>query len=175
MDNCLSKNNEIEKSIQLSTNRDRNNCRIIPLNIGKELQPIYNVGFPTGKYCDVVKEASAINQGAVSMYTTPTDRDFYLNSCYLSSIKDVTSTSLNASITTTINGVVVSLLRMAQMTLTAQSGTMTINFSIPVKIDRGVAINMGNSTAVANVSTWAGITGFTYQNDITSLNTSTNP
>ncbi len=123
------------------------------------IQPVINIS----PRCNICKGASAINATSAGIYTTPSDKDFYLASALLSVIKDVTSTSTLTSILAFIDGVQQSILRIGGISLTPQSDVVALSFNIPIKIDRNTAITVSNSTNVANVTAQATIQGFTVE------------
>jgi hypothetical protein len=106
------------------------------------------------------KESEAINSTSSTIYTTPTTQDFYLTSVTLSTIKDVTSTSVASKIRVTINGLAFTLLEIASLSLTPQSQINSLVLTHPLKVDRGTIITVTNSTNVGNITSWGGITGF---------------
>jgi len=105
---------------------------------------------------NIVKSATT----ATTIYTTPTDKDFYLTSLYLSVAKDAAQTGTSASITAIIDGVTVNLLSFISITLTASEVADNIVFNTPIKIDRGTAI----ATVASNwTSSRSGLTGYTLE------------
>lgn len=112
------------------------------------------------RFCEIVRRQSAINSTGGTIYTTPSDRDFYLNSCFLSYIKDATSTSTTSALSVVIGGATVNLIRFAQLTLTAATGSQGLSFPAPIKLDRNSAITISNSTSTANISCEGTISGF---------------
>lgn len=133
----------------------------IPSTLGNQIIPTLEVNPLINAICDVVAQTTASNTTAATIYTTPTDKDFYLTSLTLSIIKDATSTSTFSDVRTTINGASVILTRIAGFTLTAQNSNMSLTLPIPVKLDRGVAITVNNGTNVANITSIGCIQGFT--------------
>ena len=133
---------------------------IPPLDTSK-ISLVANVNPKDYRRCNIVRRSSAINSTGGTIYTTPTDKDFFLNSVALSVIKDVTSTSILSNITCIIDGATNQILSIPGISLTVQNQSLSISFPIPIKIDRGSAIGVSNSTNVANISTNAMITGYT--------------
>ena len=124
--------------------------------------PIIDVTPKNYKSCDIVRFKQASNTAAAqTIYTVPSNKDFYLTSCSLSVTKDATSTSIRTYIQVTIDGANQQLLSIAGITLTAQSQGLTMSFPVPIKIDRGTSIQFFNNTAVANIETNASIVGYT--------------
>ena len=160
------RNNELLKSFNQITNRDLQGHSAVPLDVNKEIVPTVVLN-PFSKFCDIARSQSCSNATSATIYTTPTDRDFYLTSASLSVIKDVTSTSTFSSVFITLaDGVTSDIIVLSEITLTAQTGEQSMNFSFPIKLARGINITIKNSTNVANIISRASITGFTYQGDI---------
>jgi len=136
----------------------------VPQTISNYIQPVMEVNPKLLRICNLCKSASASNATGVTIYTTPTGQDFYLVSCQLGVIKDVTSTSTNTNIQVFIDGVSISLLRIPGITLTPQSEVISLAFPYPIKIDRGTAISTNSSSNVANITYVATIQGYIVDN-----------
>lgn len=132
-----------------------------PLLDTSKISLVSDVNPSHNRFCDVAVAATLTNGTSQTIYTTPTDKDFYLTSANCSVIKDVTSTSTDTTIVVTIGGSTTAVLRIAGITLTAQSGSMSQTFNTPIKIDRGTGISLQNTTNVANINAKGCITGFT--------------
>jgi hypothetical protein len=114
----------------------------------------------------VVRQSICSNSTSTTMYTTPTDRDFYLTSATISMIKDVTSTSTQSAINLTpfYENSVRSMLPIQGITLTPQSGQLTLSLPHPMKLARNTTIALVNGTNVGNIISGACITGFIVEN-----------
>lgn len=132
----------------------------IPTQLADKVVPVMEVNPKLLRCCNFIKEASCINATTTTIYTTPTNKDFFLTALHLSVIKDVTSTSTRSYVNAYVNGVVNSLITIAGITLTVQDQNCSISFPIPIKIDRGTAIALNNSSATANVTSRASIMGY---------------
>ena len=97
---------------------------------------------------------------STTIYTTPTDKDFYLCSAYMSVIKDAAATGSAATLTATVDGVSVSIMACASITLTAHQFSEYLVLDTPIKVDRGTAIAVSASNWSASRS---GITGYTVE------------
>lgn len=132
--------------------------------IGNEVLPYITPTIAVTRFCDVIFDNVASNTTSTTIYTTPTDKDFYLVGAILSFVKDGTSTSTSSSITATIGGVSNKvILRLATLTLTAERGQISYNPSIPIKIDRGTNIAVTNSSGTANITARGVIHGYTVE------------
>jgi hypothetical protein len=95
-----------------------------------------------------------------TIYTTPTDQDFYLCGACLSLIKDVTSTSTLTQLKVSSGGLLRTLLHFIGFTLTVQADSIACNFNPPIKVDRGTAITLNHGTAAATISGAASVWGY---------------
>lgn len=159
------KNNKIRDTIKQLLNLEMYQDKV-PAEIEDRVQLVIDVNPFRNESCDIVASNSAINSTSQTIYTTPTDKDFYICGAVISVIKDVTSTSIYSRIAGTIAGATVLLLSIPGLTLTIQQDSVSINFSFPIKIDAGTNILIENSTNVGNVSSRGIIYGFTSDNKI---------
>lgn len=132
---------------------------VIPTTVRPDIQPVVEV---KKKWCNVAKTASN-TQTSATVYTVPSDKDFYLVTATLAVIKDATATSTASALTVTIEGTASTILRIPGITLTAQSEAITASFPIPIKVDRGTNITISNTTNVANILEFGTIIGYTLE------------
>ena len=133
---------------------------IIPNQLAEKIVPVMEVNPRLLRICNIVRDGAAVNAASANIYTVPTNQDFYLTSCSLSVVKDVTSTSTFSVIGLKINGLSSYPLRLQFLTLTATRADLSINFQFPIKVDRGTNITVENDTTTANVSSRATIQGY---------------
>lgn len=114
------------------------------------------VVIPLTPVVNVIKNATA----ASTLYTTPTNKDFYLTSASISMAKAVGDTGTVASITVFVDspGSAQNLISLAGITLTAERDSIAVNYNPPIKIDRGTVIAFNTSGTFS--STRAHITGY---------------
>lgn len=115
------------------------------------------------RFCNIVKAGAASNSTTSTVWTTPSDKDFYLCAASLSTIKDVTGVSNNAKLNIIVEGATVAILSISNITLTVQHSNMTNTWFNPIKVDRNTAITVTNSSATANVRSDATIQGYTVE------------
>lgn len=110
---------------------------------------------------NVLLDGTATNATSATIYTTPTDRDFFIKQVQLSINKDATATSTFSAITCVVGGVTKTLLRVNTTTLTAVQGLCNV-VTLPngLKVDRGTIIAVTNTTNVANISATGIISGY---------------
>lgn len=132
----------------------------VPTELAEKIVPVMECNPKLLRRINLVFQQTATNSTSVTLYTTPTDRDFFVTSAQLGLIKDATSTSVSTTISAVVNGQTIALLKIPSITLTAQSEVIANTYAFPIKIDRGSIIAVTNSTAVANVTANATITGY---------------
>lgn len=91
--------------------------------------------------CLIVKSATS----ATTVYTVPTDKDFYLVAAHLSGAKVVGDAGASITLFGTVQGVAVNILAIAGITLTADAQTTALSFPIPIKMDRGTIISISGA------------------------------
>jgi hypothetical protein len=138
----------------------------IPSQLADKVVPVMEVNPKLLKVCNIVKSATCNNATTATIYTAPTDRDFFIVSAALSVIKDVTSTSVQSAINVVPEDAVTgsNICVLAGITLTPQTLAISQTFIPPLKLKRGSVIGAINSANVANVRAEATITGFTLDN-----------
>jgi len=137
---------------------------LLPRELGKTIMPVFNVNAPP-----LIKTAfgGASDSVSTTIHTTSTRRDTFLVAGFLTTTKDVVSTSITSQITfvafgdTGVNG----LVALRYEPVTAQGGMVTqITLPMPgIKLARGTAINVTNSTAIASIDSRGGV--FFYETD----------
>jgi len=138
----------------------------VPGELAEKVIPVMEVNPKMLRVCNIVKSTSATNATTATVYTTPTDKDFFLCSVELAVIKDVTSTSTvsGINVTTPEAGVATNILSISGITLTPQSDTTSLAFNTPILLKRGTGVQLTNATNVGNIRSDACITGYTVDN-----------
>lgn len=150
----------MQKSAGIQVSKDR-----IPTELAEKVVPVLEVNPKLLRNCNIVKSTSAVNSTSGTLYTTPTNQDFYLCAAELSVIKDATATSTSSTITCTPKGGAASIiLRIMGLTLTAQENSISISLRFPILLERGTTITVTNSTNVGNVSSSGTIFGYVVEN-----------
>ena len=136
------------------------NLGILPNQLSDRIVPIIEVGKNIDEY--ISETAESTTTGLITAFTTPSSKDFYLVSCFMSFVKDVTcdlaSSSLNVS--ATINGKTIRIIRMPPLTLTAERDFSSISLSTPIKLDRGTTVTLGGTFTAGNMVRSLGVHGF---------------
>jgi hypothetical protein len=127
----------------------------LKLNVGTEkipeAIPVIEVGMKLTKNA-ISRTGGSAATGSATIYTTPTDQDFYLTGFNFSYSKNATCDVATGSINLTafIQGANVAICLLSVLTLTAEKDTISVTLTHPIKIDRGKAIAIsGTFTAGA--------------------------
>lgn len=147
-------NNEIvlEGTNLLKPKGDFVSSEVIPY-----IQPTIEI---SPKRTTILRSTAVENASSGALYTTPTNADFFLTDAFLSLTKDVNATSSYTRLRASVNGTTQTILAIAGITLTVQSGNVAITFNPPIKVDRNTGIDVVNTAAVANICVFAGIGGY---------------
>jgi hypothetical protein len=107
-------------------------------NVSPNLVPVITVD----PIVRIVRNGNTSSTGTFTVYTTPSDKDFYLTAIELTMAKDVTCDAATGSVgmNITVDGVSVAVVTIAFITLTAQTSTVVVPFTFPIKVDRGTTI-----------------------------------
>lgn len=137
----------------------------IPRQVVPTIQPVFEL---KRKSINVIKNAGLINGTTGTIYTTPSDKDFYLMGSSITYIKDASSTSIYSTVRCTIeDGTLSDVNVIAQLTLTAQQGSNSINYGQEgIKLKRNTAITIQNSAGTANITAYGIIWGYTEETGI---------
>lgn len=111
---------------------------------------------------NIVRNQTTGNTGTNALYTTPTDKDFYLSTIGFSFIKDAVCDSATGDFTLSafIDGTARVLIGLPIITLTAQTDSVFVSFPIPIKIDRGTQMNFTGTFGAGVCRRHAFLTGY---------------
>jgi len=112
----------------------------VPTEISNTIQPIV----------DIVPHRTTIARHTtrtttttgLTLFATPTDKDFFLTYAHLSVTKDVSNDNTNTQIQVTIDGANRVINSITTQTLTVANGVSNESFAYPIKIDRGSDIKL---------------------------------
>lgn len=132
----------------------------IPVSISEVIQPVY-VSNPD-MVCDSFGQGTTTTTGtSYTLFTPPTDKDFFVTGCFLQLQADAASDLLEAAITARIGGVNRKIAVIRKLTTTASTITLPLVFHAPIKIDRGISVVYGGAWTAGNAVITAQLTGFT--------------
>lgn len=112
--------------------------------------------------CNIVRSQTATG-GNATIYTTPTDEDFYLTSCSVA-IDASAGTGSSVLIRATIGGAVQNIIYAASdfgaglNEVSPATGSNNMTFPFPIKIDRNTAIEIVEASGDVGFATIAGYT-----------------
>ena len=139
---------------------------LAPTQLANQVIPVIDVNPKALRRSNIARTAST-SGASTTIYTTPADKDFFLVGANFSFIKDATSdiaTNAALQLRCIIDGLTTAILNHAVITLTAQSGNISISFPFPLKIDRNTAISLFRASTTAGVTVIAGsIVGYTVE------------
>lgn len=150
---------ELISAVGIQTAREQ-----VPNQIADKVVPVIDVNPNSHRIINIITTSYANNANA-TIYTTPTNKDFYLTSVVLCRTKDAASDDTYSFLGGTIEGAQVSFIRLSGITLTAQQQEVAINYPLPVKIDRGTTITLSKTSTTVGVNNLTGsISGYTVEN-----------
>ena len=159
------RNNNVLKSLNSATGFMGYTADNVISEIEQKFQPSIETNPLVVNISNIVRNLTRTTTGSGTIYTTPTDKDFYLVSASLSFIKDATcdqATGTSAAVNVVIDGTTVSTVSTSGLTLTAQSGEVSLSSGYPIKVDRGTTITIGGGAyTVGTLCRAATIQGFT--------------
>lgn len=148
---------ELKDGGKLQQSRD-----IIPTQLADKIVPVMEVNPKLMRRCNVLRSGSSAVSGSISLYTTPTDRDFFLTSLHLGIIKDaacdIATGAVNLGIT--VDGTARNFISIPVITLTAQNIVRDVAFCTPIKVDRGTSISITGTYTAGVMSRTGGLSGF---------------
>jgi len=131
-----------------------------PNKLASAVVPVMEVNPKLLRRTTIIREKLVTNTAEATIYTTPTNQDFYLTGISMAYIKDATSQSTYQRVLVVTNGATSNIAYLPQITLTAGQANHFISFDKPVKIDRNTNISGGVGNATANISSAIIIYGY---------------
>jgi hypothetical protein len=134
-----------------------------PTELSMAVVPVMDMTPDLHRVADICEGASSAATGAFTVFTTPTDKDFYLTSAQISISKSAACDLATGvvSLTVVISAQTKSILNIATVTLTAQQQSIALGLPVPIKLDRGSVISMSGTFGIAALSRAASIVGYT--------------
>lgn len=151
----------IRKAAQLQVLGDK-----VPLRLSETVAPVMEMNPELLRRCNVVANTSRSTTGTSTVYTVPSDKDFFLTSAQMSASYDATADSTNSFLTVTLDDGASSArpLQLMKQTTTASSLTQGLSFVPPIKLKRGTTVGLNLSFSVGSGNGSANITGYTVEN-----------
>ena len=129
--------------------------------VGENIIPVVNIT-PT---INIARGISSSVTGSSTVYTTPTDKDFYLTNITMELTCDSTADLTSVSITVTVEGVSRSILVIPKQSLTAVSNlTNSLNLqTLPLKLDKGTNVLLNKTFTVGTMTGHVQMFGYTVE------------
>jgi len=154
----MSQINSTELLKGMRDNAKVQNLESVPSQLADKVVPVMETNPILLRKCNISK--GLVSSASGTIYTTPTDRDFYIVASCLSVVRDASATSVSTRILATIDGLASPILGICGVTLTAGSSEQSISFPTPIKVDRGTNITVSFNTATAVITAYSQITGY---------------
>lgn len=135
-----------------------------PSTLMSSVIPVIDVNPKHARITNVVKQIATGASGSQTVYTTPSNQDFYLTYLHLSYQCSSTADNTYIQISAPINGATISLIYCIKNTLTAKEGDLVVTFPQPIKIDRSGTIEHSTSFTAGTVSRSTTIGGYVVNN-----------
>lgn len=137
-------------------------------HISDQVNPVIQPTIEIKPRLDVVRSLNSQTSGTMTIFTTPTNKDFYLVTANLSIIKDVVADLASGALIVRcrINNRNADILLISLLTLTAQDISTANSYDPPIKLDRGTTITVPGTFTVGAVSRSAAIAGYTVETTI---------
>lgn len=145
---------------EISEKIKESNLNTLPKQLGNSVIPVIEVGNNIDEHYFKSFSRTTTTSGLL-LFTTPSDKDFYLTAVRLSLQANSTSDSTSCYIKANVNGVNTYLIAIPKLTTTATSENLSFTFSKPVKIDRNTNVTFVSSFTVGAQSAEGAIVGFT--------------
>jgi hypothetical protein len=129
-----------------------------PNELAEKIVPTFETNPELLRRTNIIKFGGTITAVTnVTLYTTPTNQDFYLTGFFISIMKDAVSdlpTGDAGSITAIVNGETIRLVTLYSIALTAESKQQYIQLKHPLKIDRNTNIVLSRGTTGGTVGVY---------------------
>lgn len=129
--------------------------------VSTEVAPFIQPTVLVQRKCNIVKLNGVTNGTTATVYTTPSDKDFYVTAATLTYMRDATSDTTFIQMRWTIDGVVQTPLNFRILASTASYESISISLPVPVKVDRNTNITVNSGTATANITYSGTVIGYT--------------
>jgi hypothetical protein len=140
----------------------------IPNQLDTKIVPVIEVNPKLLRVVNIIRGTAKTTTGSATIYTTPTDRDFYLTAITFAVTKNAACdvASGRYGLQMYIDGAAQVIGMVSVQTLTASDIATSMTFDTPIKIDRNTSIVTagGVSFTAGAMITTTSILGFTVEN-----------
>lgn len=127
---------------------------VLKLQVGRDkfpsVLPVIDVNPKHARVINKLIASSSVTTGTTTVYTTPTDRDFYLYGISIGYSKDAVcdqaTGTINVQCTPASTSTAVTIFALPLLTLTAQQFMNQVSFDIPILLARGTNVTFGNAS-----------------------------
>lgn len=138
-----------------------NELQLIPQPSGEQIAKDISLVYPVHiKYSEISKRSVSGTSANATVYTTPSDKTFYLTYIMLSVVKDAANDNILVYVAIPQYGYAIPTMTMQFNTTTATSKDMFITFPHPIKCDRNSAITLVGTFTAGTMSKHVVIGGF---------------
>lgn len=138
--------NGLAKNAGIQINVDK-----VPNELAEKIVPTFETNPDAIRKSNRVTSGSLTNATSANIITTEADRDTYLVGVIMHYIKDATATSTEFAVQVTPeNQSIQNILRVGGITLTADSGSVSISLPYPLKLKRNATQLLYSATNVGN-------------------------
>lgn len=129
----------------------------VPLALNGTVQPVVEIG---PRHTRISRFNFSSTTGTGTLYTTPTDKDFYITYVSLTVTQDATCDGVVGTVQLVQDGVTRGLIAIPHQALTAGTYTLSLSFPYPIKVDRNTAITAVTTFTAGTCSRYATLGGF---------------
>lgn len=141
--------------------RSQDAVEVLPSSFSPTIQLVAEVNPKMLRRSNVLRNSSAVNSTSSTVYTVPSEGEFYLTFAQIAIIKDATSTSTQSYIQCQPKGYAAQrILSIPSLTLTAQEAQVSATLAAPLLLEPGSTITLANQTNVANITAHCCIAGY---------------
>lgn len=120
----------------------------IPKAVVPTIQPVYKVERKVDKVFYLSLSAST---GGATIYTGNPNKTFYITSISVSTQSDATCDNTQILLLATLSGIVTNIIAgFRKLTTTAQVRDIHLDFSTPIKVDKGTNVDFSNAFTVGS-------------------------
>lgn len=127
----------------------------VPSELAEKVVPTLETNPNLLKTCEIIRHATKTITGSQIIYTCDTSRQFYLTGIHLAMTTDAANDGTGVQITFNTEGGGARYFHLLKTTLVASTQAVSMNFSRPIKIDKGTNLIL-NTAFTVGTGTMAG-------------------
>jgi hypothetical protein len=138
----------------------QNGADSVPQYLTNQVVPVFDI---QPKITNFVTQTTSTATGDTTIFTTPTDKDFFITFATIANTANAASDSVVCSIGVTIGGATRRIMYLVKETTTAGSQNAEMCFTYPIKVDRGSIIRLTKAFTAGATTVNATIGGYTLE------------